>query len=102
MGETALHLAVELTETEVVEVLIDAKGVDINQQDISGFTPLHIAVFKSARLLSREKVVRLLAQHKDIDFTKKDRRGWTPLRLAKDNFFLRNFVDILKENGAQS
>jgi hypothetical protein len=102
MGETALHLAVGLTETEVVEVLIDAKGVDINQQDNSGFTPLHIAVLKSARLLSREKVVRLLAQHKDIDFTKKDRRGCTPLRLAEDSFFMRNFVDILKENGAQS
>ena len=103
MGETALHLAVGLTETEVVEVLIDAKGVDINQQDNSGFTPLHIAVFKSAPLLSRgEKVVRLLAQHKDIDFTKKDRRGCTPLRLAEDSFFMRNFVDILKENGAQS
>lgn len=44
-GYTALHFAVELGSTEMIDFLL-AKGADLCAQDINQMTPIHLAVYK--------------------------------------------------------
>ncbi len=43
LGNTPLHYAVLSSEVDVLKVLLDVKGVDLQQQNVDGQTPLEFA-----------------------------------------------------------
>jgi len=76
-GKTALHVAVEKDNKEVVEFLLD-HGADPNAKDEWGRTPLQIAAYNSA-----ETTGLLLANGADPDVV--DQRDSSPLHAAAYN-----------------
>ena len=56
-GETLLHFAARSKNSQVVERLLSL-GLDVNQQDYSGWTPLMDAVF-----YNNKEDVRILLEH---------------------------------------
>ncbi|XP_052131652.1 transient receptor potential cation channel protein painless [Frankliniella occidentalis] len=86
-----LHLAAEVGNIDSLEVLVQAKNIDVNKQDNTGCTALHLAakedVTQSGR--AREELehryrrcVQLLMQHPQINLNKPNRKGLTPVHLA--------------------
>ena len=70
-GESALHVAVDMGDSEVAKLLI-AYGADVNIQDAQeGFTPLMYAAFKNDT-----EMIKLLLSH-GADPTTKDHEGFT-------------------------
>jgi ankyrin repeat protein len=63
-------------DPEMIKLLLDQEGIDVNCQDTSGYTALHMAV--SFNL----KAVELLLKRKDVDINLPENNGWTPLSLA--------------------
>lgn len=78
LNVTALHDAVAIGHTQVVQALIMA-GADINKVDIRDWTPLHLAIWKG----HVECVNMLITAGADIH--KVDRRGWMLLHLAVES-----------------
>ncbi|DAZ96082.1 TPA: hypothetical protein N0F65_005860 [Lagenidium giganteum] len=76
-GRTMLHWAVDRSQTEIVETLLES-GALPNEQDEDGMTPLHYAV--SCEL---EDMVRLLMKH-GASPTVEDNDGETPLDAASE------------------
>lgn len=86
-----LHLAAEVGNVASLEALLQARAVDVNKQDNTGSTALHLAakedVAQSGR--AREELehryrrcVQLLMQHPQVDVNKPNRKGHTPIHLA--------------------
>ena len=75
-----LHCASYFGIDEVVAVLIEMKGCDINRGDCRGFTPLMLAAQRG----NRGTVVLLLSED-DIHPDKRDNYGATPLSRASSN-----------------
>ena len=94
MGQTALHLAVNLNRVDLVKLLIEHKGLNgmMEIQDEQGFRPLHSAV-KSSRLI----IDLLLGGGADLN--SRTRSGMTALHVAViEN--KASAVELLLESGA--
>jgi len=85
------------------------KGCEPNQEDSSGWTPVHLAIdmegdcggqewVKSGRFPYPADMTELLLKH-GADPNTKDNRGKTPLRLAK-HYRHTVAVDLLMQYGA--
>lgn len=81
-GETLLHSAVAKNDTELISTLL-GMGIDINQADKNGLTPLHKAVQVAKNL----KMIEFLIQ-KGAKKSLKTAFGETPFDLANENEFL--------------
>ncbi|KAH7108411.1 hypothetical protein BKA62DRAFT_682105 [Auriculariales sp. MPI-PUGE-AT-0066] len=76
-GQNVLHLATILNMSRLVVWLLQ-RGVDVNAQDLNGFTPLHFAVLAG----SRECAATLFRA--GADRARRTRTGLTPAALAGD------------------
>ena len=108
-GFTALMWAIR--KPDIVKLLLDQEGIDVNRQNSAGRTALCLAAYwnhlQAAELLlgreeldinipdnqgrtalswachdSRLEIARLLLERDDIDPNCRDNNGWTPLALA--------------------
>jgi ankyrin repeat protein len=91
LGRTALHLAAEQGDAEMITRLLQLK-VDINAVDHEKRTALHVAVTRG----HEEAVRRLLAARARNSL--RDRRGFTPLDLALRQ---TEIAEALREAGAK-
>ncbi|WP_406831117.1 ankyrin repeat domain-containing protein [Wolbachia endosymbiont (group A) of Bibio marci] len=88
MGKhTLLHLAAEEGCTEIVKVLLQAKGIDINAANEFGQTPLHLAAEEG-----HTEIVKILIEN-GADPLIKDEHGKTPRDLATND----DMKGLLKE-----
>ena len=67
---TPLHFAVNFTEPELVEEILDVPNLDVNQTDDSGWSVLHRASLKGSSF-----IVKLLLKHPRINFSLKTPEG---------------------------
>ena len=90
-----LFLAAAHGRKDVVELLLKADGVLVNQTTGNGRTPLHAATANG-----HEAIARLLLQAKGVDVNKAATDdGWTPL-IAAANEGLSGLADSLLDAGA--
>jgi ankyrin repeat protein len=76
-GQTALHQAVVRGDQEIVKLLLNTSGININQQDAShGMTALHLAV-----LFGHQEIIQLLLAH-GANMAVKTTEGKTAVELA--------------------
>ncbi|KAL6986567.1 hypothetical protein U1Q18_052198 [Sarracenia purpurea var. burkii] len=75
--KTLIHIAVQYSDPETLQILLANKNCDVNASDHNANTAIHIAV-------KRNKIhaVSILLQHARIDVNKLDQRRNTPLHLA--------------------
>lgn len=88
---TSLHRAVRKNSIESTVYLV-LNGIDVNQQDIYGVTPLHIAA-ESGKVELVEKLITLGA-----DPTIKSARGFTPLLDYLNNEYNKTFINIKNDD----
>lgn len=83
-GYDAIHRAVMNNDAEMVELLLEQQGVDVNHRDEDGKTALHYAASLTIRgeAWDLRRVIRLLLS-KGGDISIKDKYGSVPLVLAK-------------------
>jgi ankyrin repeat protein len=89
-GQTLLHVACLNKHTEVVRILVEEFGADVEARDKRGRTPLHIAVGASSPL-----VAEMLFSY-DADVFAKDQQRRTALDLA------RKYSIFLVRGGSES
>lgn len=87
-GYTALHIAVSMHHTQVVDELITDQRIDLNVQDSGGWTPLHLA----AQFRFSDIAQLLLKNSPRIDVNIRTFDGKTAFDLASNE----NRVDIIK------
>ena len=76
MGQISSHLPSSQRRPSAAGPMLKRQDMDINAQDMDGFTPLHLASGGG-----QLEVVRLLVEHgADIDV--KDKAGWTAFQFA--------------------
>ena len=75
-GETALKIALEKNNKEIVKKLLGAKGIDVNLADKDGSTALMLAAQKN----DADVVTKLL--EKGADVNKANQQGETALKIA--------------------
>jgi ankyrin repeat protein len=67
---TSLHIAISLGNVEAVKILLQQENIDVNRQNKSGHTPLHVTT-KHPSLLP---IAELLVQEKSTDYTIRDNK----------------------------
>lgn len=87
IDQNALHLAVNLGYISLIKVLIEF-GIDVNETDAFGSSPLHLAVQRNNQAIVQE----LLDNAKSININECDDNGHTPLNLC----VLNNNLEIAK------
>ncbi len=94
--KTPLFFAISMNRADIFELLI-ARGADIHAADMTGLTPLHVAVFVVPYKNNAALAERLVALGADLEA--KDTFGDTPLHVAayKNS---PEFVDLLVRLGA--
>ncbi|XP_028395450.1 uncharacterized protein LOC114519505 isoform X2 [Dendronephthya gigantea] len=93
LGNTALHHAVDVGETDVVKYFVEQCGADVNAKDKLKWTALNYAVFKGT-----PEMVKYLVEH-GADINGKDTYRWTVLHHAVTKCTLE-IVKYLVEHGA--
>lgn len=91
-GRTPLHFAVENSDCEVVEQLLE-RGADVDVQDSGGTTPLHNAAISNA-----SEVAELLL-NRGADVNVQDVVGNTPLHNAASNNASSEAAEVLLDHG---
>lgn len=79
-GQTLLHLAASLGFSSLVEFLIQ-RDINIDAQDINGYTALHFAVLHRSQCCARQII------NAGADKSICNKMGYTALELALDDFF---------------
>ena len=79
-GQTLLHLAASSGFSSLVEFLIQ-RDIDIDAQDINGYTALHFAVLYRSQCCARQII------NAGADKSICNKMGYTALELAPDDFF---------------
>ncbi|CAH1712143.1 unnamed protein product [Chironomus riparius] len=87
IDQNALHIAINLGYISLIKVFIKF-GVDINETDAFGSSPLHLAVQRNNLAILKE----LLDSNKSINMNEFDDNGQTPLNLS----VLNNNLEIAK------
>ena len=93
-GNTALHLAVDTGQIEVVQFLLN-NGADITVKNNDGKTPLHCAC-EFSKANKHPEIILLLLALEGIDITVPDNTGTTPFHmiLDRENYSLiKSFID---------
>jgi hypothetical protein len=99
-GKTALHLAIEKGEFEIVELLLQTykahlSKVDIHVKDLQGYTPLHSAAESYEYMLSQqmliyhrgnERIIMALLQYPGIQTNIPNSRHNTPFHCFCKDF----------------
>lgn len=91
-GQSILHVACKLGDPEIVEMLIEKAGVDVNSVDLDGNTALHIACEKE----NLEIVTSLVKHGASIDPVNED--FYRPLSIACINGNLKIIKFLVKNN----
>ena len=76
-GMPILMVAIQENSTKTVDYLINAKGIDLNQPNMTNETPLMFAA-----LYGQMSEVKILVDQKQVPV---NRSGWTPLHYACTN-----------------
>ena len=79
-GIKALHIAALSGHQEMVSLLLQQPGIELNPKTQNKGTPLHLAAFHG-----RQEVVALLLQQPGIDTNAANEDGWTVLHVAAYN-----------------
>jgi ankyrin repeat protein len=90
-GMPILMLAIQEKSMKTVDYLINIKGIDLNQVNITNETPLMFAA-----LYGNLPEVKILVNQKEVPV---NRSGWTPLHYACTNGHL-NIAEFLLDKGA--
>ena len=102
-GQTPLGWAASQGDEDVVRLLVQRDGVDIDAKNNEGETPLMLAAGRG-----HEGVVRQLIESNNVDINAKDDKGKTPLMLAAElgreavvrQLINSNNVDLNAKNNA--
>jgi hypothetical protein len=86
--QTSLDIACSRGLVDLVEFFL-SKGMNINAQDVDGFTPLHIAIYAK-----KYDVVKVLVE-KGADKTKVTKTGRTPKQMAIQMHAPQSIIDLL-------
>ena len=78
-GLTALHVAAENNHEDVVALLLQQPGIDVNVRDNDGRTALHCTAYNP-----RGSVAAILLQQPSVDVKAADNKGQTALHSAVD------------------
>ena len=89
-GQHGLYLAIREPSPKVVQVLVDARSINLNKLNLSGESPLMMASLKGDVLIAN----KLVKKGADVNKT-----GWTPLHYAASNGHAE-VVKLLLENHA--
>ncbi len=89
-GQCALYLAIRDDSPRVLELLLQAPGIDLNLRNAAGETPLMMAALKGQVPLMRTLLERGVPFHQD---------GWSPLHYAATGPSV-DAVRLLLERGA--
>ena len=79
LGYTPLIMAVGEGHYDIVDILLNAEGIDVDKPNEAGITPLMEAVTTDSS--NNIKIAKTLIEHK-TDVNKKDIHGWTALMWA--------------------
>jgi ankyrin repeat protein len=90
-GMPILMLAIQENSTKTVDYLINAKGIDLNQPNMTDETPLMFAA-----LYGQLAEVKILVDQKQVPV---NRPGWTPLHYACTNGHV-DIATFLLDKGA--
>jgi ankyrin repeat protein len=91
-GMPILMLAIQEKSMKTVDYLINAKGIDLNQTNITNETPLMFA-----SLYGMLPEVKILVNQKEVPV---NRSGWTPLHYACSNGHLDIALFLLDKGAA--
>ena len=91
-GSTCLMLAVSSKNKELVSLLLEQPGIDVNANDMFGYRALHMA----AGRLSSPAIIRLLLDFPGIDREVHNREGRTPLMESIVYGSASQFAEFLK------
>jgi ankyrin repeat protein len=91
-GMPILMLAIQEKSMKTVDYLINAKGIDLNQTNITNETPLMFAA-----LYGMLPEVKILVNQKEVPV---NRSGWTPLHYACTNGHLDIALFLLDKGAA--
>ena len=101
-GKTALSYACANNRTEITEILLQNKKINVNLQSIFGYSPFNIACADN-----RYECALMMLKDARVDINLADDKGWSPLMRACYNgntkivqlliSFGRN-IDILKKS----
>ena len=91
-NQLALNIAVSNNDTEISNILINAKS-QLNNMD-NGYAPIHIAVKNNNMSIADN----LLLNGADVDI--KDKRGYSPLAIAVENNNLEMCRKLIRNNAA--
>ena len=84
-GEAALHFAASWGRSDVVKILLQVPGIDVNVRDTKGMTPLNAGSREGDNAYD---AIEMLVKRK-ADLAIGDEDGWTPLHSCCSNGALR-------------
>ena len=95
-GKTALHMAAEIKNAEIIDVLASFRNIDVNRTNSNGETALYV----SSRVVHTATASHLLAAGADANAARPD-DGSTPLHCACQDGDGSALVGLLLDGGAR-